>query len=162
MPRHGKQRSTLQRQHARGMRLALGSLSVANIHQENPESASTKLEALGTMGARWEYHTSASKHSRQLTVSSKCIEAHRIVTEYIFSHLPVPRAPDSDRVDNARAQDKYYSIQKHAIQSFREAHQCASMDRTFRRKRICKKSARWNRSESLGSGWSGLWFYQSR
>jgi len=49
---------------------------------------------------RWGYNTSASKRSRQLTVSSKCIEAHGIVTEYIFSHLPVPRAPDLDRVDS--------------------------------------------------------------
>ena len=46
---------------------------------------------------RWEYNTSASKRSRKLTVSSKCIKAHGIVTEYIFSHSPVPQAPDLDR-----------------------------------------------------------------
>ena len=77
---------------------------------------------------RWEYNTSASKRSRKLTVSSKCIKAHGIVTEYIFSHSPVPQAPDLDRVDNAHARNKHYSIQNYTIQSFRGAHRCASMD----------------------------------
>ena len=92
-----------------GMGKGLGGVGRTSRHQENPKSASTKLEALG------------------------------IMTEYIFSYLPVPRAPDLDRVDNAHARNKHYSIQKYTIQSFRGAHRCASMDQTFRRKRICKK-----------------------
>ena len=88
-------------------------------HQENPESASTKLEALGTI-------------SIELTTLVLGISIILFI------------------------------VQKYTIQSFRGAHQCASMDRTFRWKRICKKSPRWNRSESLGSGRNGLWFYRSR
>lgn len=42
------------------------------------------------------YHTSASKHSRYLTVSFKRVKAHRIVTDYFFSHVLVLRAPDLD------------------------------------------------------------------
>jgi hypothetical protein len=59
------------------------------IHQENAESASTKLEVLGTMGGGG-YHTSASKRSPVLTVSSKCVEAHGIMAEYSSSHSLVP------------------------------------------------------------------------
>ena len=55
------------------------------------------------------------------------------MTEYIFSHLPVPRAPDLERVDSELTtlvlgisivlfKSTLY------VQSFRGAHQCASMD----------------------------------
>ena len=55
-------------------------------HQENAESASTKLKALGTRGVPYKRLEALSV----LTVNSKRVEAHRIAAEHSFSSLTCP------------------------------------------------------------------------
>ena len=80
-----------------------------NIHQGNTESASVKLEVLGTMGVPQKRFEALPV----LTVSSKRVEARRISAEYFFSHWPGLRVPDLGGVDDAHARNKHQFIQRY-------------------------------------------------
>ena len=66
--------------------VAVGRSRWAATHQENAESASTKLKALGTVGVPYKRLEALSV----LTVNPKRVKAHRIAAEYSFPSLACP------------------------------------------------------------------------
>jgi hypothetical protein len=75
-------------------------------HQGNTKSASMKLEGLGMMGVPYNHF----EVLLILTVSSRHVEARRIVAEYFFSHWLVLQAPALGGVDDACTWTKHRFI----------------------------------------------------